>query len=125
MFRKLFVVIIVFALLIGGLQLFGGRDFGQVSLAWDKYNYGGDLSSFLTDIVVIFKGDKIREASLPSGKYANQIMYRWKDASGQLHVSERKPDVAEYEEIRIGDLKFQIEEGMSEEEIKAILKKKD
>jgi len=125
MIRKFIVILIVLAVLMGGLQLFGGRDFGQMTLAWDKYSYGGTLGSFLKDVGVIFKGGKIKESLLPLGKYAEQVMYRWKDEFGQLHVSERQPDVEEYETIRIGDLEFQVEEGLSEEEIKAALKKKD
>lgn len=125
MFKKLLLIIIVFAIIIGGLQLFGGRDFGQITLAWDKYQSKGELSGFLSDVGTIFAGGKVKEGALPSSHYANQVMYRWKDELGQVHVSERKPNVANYEEIRLGDLDYQIEESMSQEEIKRLLKKDD
>ncbi|TQV84476.1 hypothetical protein [Aliikangiella coralliicola] len=125
MFKKLIVIIILFGLVVAGLQMFGGRDFGQVSLAWDKYNHGGDISSFLSDIGTIFSGGRVNESALPMGRYADQVMYRWKDELGQIHVSERKPNVDVFEEIRLGDMKFDIQEGMSKEEIEKILKKKD
>lgn len=122
MFKKLIVIIVLFSLVLGGLQLFGGRDFGQFSLAWDKYNHGGDVSSFMSDALVIFKGGKVRESYLPLGKYAEQYMYRWVDELGQTHVSERQPKVENFEKIRIGDLKFDVQKGMSKEEIEAALK---
>jgi len=123
MFKKFILIIIVFALVIAGLQLFGGRDFGQITLAWDKYRSGGELSSFLSDVGVIFSGDKVKEGALPSSRYANQIMYRWKDEFGVVHVSERRPSVENFEEIRLGDLNYQIEESMTPEEIKRVLKR--
>ncbi|MCW9016473.1 MAG: DUF4124 domain-containing protein [Kangiellaceae bacterium] len=125
MLKKLFIVLIAFALIIVGLQMFGGRDFGQMSLAVHKYKTEGTVGSFLTDVGSIFKGGKIKEGRLPMGGYADQVMYRWVDENGEVHVSERKPDVANYEEIRMGDLKFQVEDSLSKEELNKTLKKKD
>jgi len=125
MFKKLLFIIILLSLVIGGLQIFGERDFGQMTLAWDKYNNGGNIGSFFSDVVVVFKGEKVKESALPLGKYADRYMYRWKDELGQIHVSERQPNVAEFEKIRIGDLKFDIQKGMTKEEINQVLKTKD
>ncbi len=123
MLKKLILVLVIFIVVIAGLQLFGGRDFGQINLAWDKYQSHEELGKFLSDVGVIFSGGKVKEGALPSSRYANQIMYRWTDELGQVHVSERKPNVANYEEIKLGDLDYQIEESMSNEQIKQLLKK--
>jgi len=122
--RKLLIVIVVFVVVIAGLQVFGGRDFKQTSKAWDNYAQHGEIGTFIGDIVTIFKGGKVKDSIFPESRYAEMIMYRWVDELGEVHVSERKPDVENYEEIRLGDLSFQIEKGMSQEEIKAVLQQK-
>ena len=124
MFRKLLIIIVVFLLVVAGLQIFGGRDFGQMSLAWDKYRSQGEIGEFMSDIGIMFRGGKVKESVFPNSRYAKMIMYRWKDELGEVHVSERKPEVEVYEEIRLGDMQFQIEEGMSKEEIKQVLTEK-
>ncbi len=125
MFKKLALILIIFILIVGGLQLFGGRDFSQMSLAWDKYTNNGTLGSFFDDVLVIFKGDSVKEGLLPHSRYSKQIVYRWTDEFGEVHVSERKPDVANYETIQLGDLNIQVEESMSDEDIEAQIKKKN
>ncbi len=123
MIRKILILIVVLVVVMIGLQIFGGRDFSQISLAYDKYQTKGEISTFLSDIGVMFSGGKVKEGVLPSSRYANQVLYRWKDSNGIVQVTERKPDVGQYEVIKLGDLNYQIEEGMSEEQIKALLKK--
>ncbi|TQV76908.1 DUF4124 domain-containing protein [Aliikangiella marina] len=125
MFRKFLLALVLFALIVAGLQIFGGRDFGQMSLAMDKYQSGGSFGDFFADVVTIFKGDKVKESIFPHSRYREMVMYRWKDEFGEVHVSERQPNVENYEVIRLGDMDIQIQESMSEEEIKQILKKND
>lgn len=125
MFRKLLLAIVLFALIIAGLQIFGGRDFGQVSLALDKYQHGGTIGDFVSDVALIFKGGKVKENLFPHSRYREMVMYRWKDEFGEIHVSERQPNVENYEVIRLGDLDLKVQEGMSDQEIKSILKKDD
>lgn len=122
MFKRLLIIIFVLIAILVALQLFGGRDFTQVELAMDKYNNGGELSSLVNDITTIFKGGKVKESLYPNSRYEKMVMYRWVDELGEVHVSERKPKTGKYEEIKLGDLKFSIEEGMSEEQIKQVLK---
>lgn len=122
MFKKLLIIIFVIVGILAGLQLFGGRDFTQIELAMDKYNNSGELGDLVTDITTIFKGGKVKESLYPNSRYEKMVMYRWVDEFGEVHVSERKPKTGKYEEIKLGDLKFSIDEGMSEEEIKRVLK---
>ncbi|MGX5174198.1 DUF4124 domain-containing protein [Aliikangiella sp. IMCC44653] len=110
MFKKFIIVIVVFIVILAGLQVFGGRDFTQVELAWDKYSYNGTLSSFLDDVGIIFGGGKIKEGVFPHSRYAKHVMYRWTDEHGTVHVSERKPNVANFEVIELGELDIQVEE---------------
>lgn len=124
MFKKLILVLVVFALVIAGLQLFGGRDFRQIDIALDKYSSHGEIGTFLSDIVVIFKGDKVRESALSSSRFEDMVMYRWIDKYGEVQFTERKPETGEYTEVRLGDMNFDIQKGMSEEEIANILKTK-
>ena len=123
MFKKLFLIIIILVVVLAGLQIFGGRDFSQVSLAWDKYTHGGDMGSFATDVGIIFAGEKVRESVLPSSEYAQKIMYRWTDELGVVHISERKPNVDNFEEIRMGDLDYKVEKGMDKADIDRVLNK--
>lgn len=121
MLKRFVVILILFVVIVAGLQLFGGRDFGQVSVAWEKYQYGGDLGSLSKDIIIIFAGDKINQGGLESAKTAERMMYRWTDEKGVVHVSERMPKEGEFEVIRMGDLKIETQKALDEEEIKKAL----
>ena len=124
MLRKLLLVLLVFGLVVGGLQLFGGRDFSQLGLAFEKHQKGTEFGVLVSDILTIFQGGRVKEPNFLTGKYANQVMYRWKDELGQIHVSERQPDGFDFETINMGDLKFDVQAGLSREEIEKILKTK-
>lgn len=115
------MILILFVLVVAGLQMFGGRDFGQASIAWEKYQYGGDLGSLSEDIMIIFAGDKINQGGLESARTAERMMYRWTDEKGVVHVSERMPKKGEYEVIRMGDLRIETQKALDEEEIKKAL----
>ena len=121
MLKKFVVILILFVLVVAGLQMFGGRDFGQVSVAWEKYQYSGSLGSLSEDIVIIFGGDKINQGGLESAKTAERMMYRWTDENGLVHVSERMPKQGEYEVIRMGDLQIETQKALDKEEIKKAL----
>lgn len=121
MFKKLLIILIIFVLIIGGLQVFGGRDFTQISLALDKYSQSESLGEFVTDIGRIFSGKTVNESVFPSSRDAEKVLYRWVDELGVAHLSERRPESGDYKEIKLGDLEIQVEPGMSQEEINAIL----
>jgi hypothetical protein len=123
MIKKFLLILIVLAVIVAGLQTFGGRDFSQISTAWDKYTVEGEVGTFLKDIGTIFAGGKIKEGILPSAEYYGKVMYRWIDEEGITHISELKPDVDNFEVIKMGDLKYKIEEGLDKEKIKKTLKK--
>ncbi|WP_444998458.1 DUF4124 domain-containing protein [Aliikangiella sp. IMCC44359] len=126
MIKKFIIILVVFIIIIASLQLFAGRDFGQVAMAWDKYQLNGTVGSFFSDIGIIFKGEKIKESVFPDSKYAEKVVYRWTDAAGEVHVSERKPkNIDKFETIRLGDMEFQIQESMGEEIKTTKAKKKD
>ena len=125
MLKKLLLVLVIFVLVIGGLQLFGGRDFRQINVALDKYSSHGELGTFLGDVVTIFKGEKVRESALPSSRYEDMVMYRWIDQYGEVQFTERKPESGEFTQVRLGDMNFDIQKGMSREEIEQILKLKE
>jgi hypothetical protein len=120
--KRLLFVFILFLLTVAGLQLFGDRDFSQVSIAWDKYQYGGTISSFSSDIGDIFAGKTINQGGLATAKMSEHVIYRWTDEFGVVHNSERMPKVGKYEVIRMGDLKIETQEALEEEEIKKALK---
>ena len=122
MLKKFIVVIVIFGLVVVGLQLFGGRDFGQVPTAWEKYRHGGDLVSLGNDIGIIFAGDKISVGGLATAKLAERLIYRWTDEQGVVHNSERMPNVENYEVIRMGDIKIETQKALDKEEIKKALK---
>lgn len=120
--KRLIFIFILFLLTVAGLQLFGDRDFTQVSFAWDKYQNGGTISSFSSDIGDIFAGKTINQGGLATAKMSEHVIYRWTDEFGIVHNSERMPKVGKYEVIRMGDLKIVTQEALDEEEIKKALK---
>jgi hypothetical protein len=121
--KRLFISISLMIIILIVLQLFGGRDFTQIDLAIDKYHVHDELSVFMSDISLILKGKKVRQGDKLVGERANKIMYKWVDTAGQIHVSDRQPDVDNFEIIRLGDVDHQTVEGLSEEEIEQALKK--
>ena len=122
MLKKFIIILVLFFIVVAGLQIFGSRDFGQISIAWDKYQHGGDLTGLAGDIVIIFAGDKVNQGGLASAKMADRLIYRWTDENGIVHNSERMPKVDNYEVIRMGDLKMETQKAMNKEEIKEALK---
>lgn len=116
MIKKLITIIVLFVVIIGGLQLFGGRDFSQMSLVLEKQNTEGDLSLFISDVMTIFKGDTVNQPDYLVGKFAKQVMYRWKDEWGVVHMSEQQPDVADYEIMKIKDFKFNTEKAKDDKD---------
>jgi hypothetical protein len=121
--KKIAFIIVLLAIFGGLIHFYGGRDLTQISLAIDKFNSGGSSTTLVSDIFTIFEGGRVKEAGLPPG-YADKIMYRWTDEFGQLHLSEKKPAVENYQTITLGDLKLQIQPGMTAEEIEATDKNK-
>ena len=122
MFKKFLFILFVFALVIAGLQLFGGRDFSQITVAWEKYRYGGTLGELVSDVGSIFAGEKLNQGGLATAKLANRIIYRWTDEHGVVHHSERMPTGYEYETIRMGDVSIDVQKSMDKEEIDSALK---
>jgi len=120
--KRLIFIFILFVLTVAGLQLFSDRDFSQVPIAWDKYQHGGTIFSFSSDIGDIFAGKTINQGGLAVAKMSEHIIYRWTDEVGVVHHSERMPKVEKYEMIRMGDLKIETQEALDEEEIKNALK---
>ena len=122
MFKKFIIIIVLFCIVVAGLKLFGGRDFRQVSVAWDKYQYNEDLTGLIKDIGVIFSGDKVSRGGLDVAILAERTIYKWTDEFGTVHHSERMPKGVDYEEIRMGDIKIETQKAMDKEEIKRALK---
>ena len=121
MFKKFIVILILFSVVVAGLQLFGGRDFTQVPTAWDKYQHGGGFTNLIKDVGIIFSGDEISVGGLATAKLADRLIYRWTDENGIVHNSERMPNVEKYEVIRMGDITVETQEALDEEEIKKAL----
>lgn len=122
MFKKFLIAIVVFSLVVVGLQVFGGRDFTQVATAWDKYRHGGDISSLTKDVGIIFSGEKISEGGLATAKLAERLIYKWTDKNGIVQHSERKPNVDNYEVIKMGDVTVKTQKSLDKEEIEQALK---
>lgn len=123
MLKKFVIILVLFLVVVAGLQLFGGRDFSQLSIAWDKYQHGSDVTRLVGDVGIIFAGDEVSVAGLATAKMAERLIYRWTDKNGVVHNSERMPNVENYEVIRMGDLKIETQKAMDEEEIKRALNK--
>lgn len=122
MFKKFLIAIVIFSVIVLGLQLFGGRDFTQVTTAWDKYRHGGDIGSLTQDIGIIFSGDRISEGGLATAKLAERLIYKWTDENGVVQHSERKPNVDNYEVIKMGDVTVETQKSLDKEEIEQALK---
>lgn len=125
MVKKILLLFVVLAFGIGYLQVFGHRDFSQMSLAWDNYSNGGSFSELISGIGAVISGGNVIEPDMANSKYANDVVYRWKDESGQTHLSETKPRVTHFETIRVGDLKLQTQKGLTQDEIDQALQPKN
>ena len=121
--KKLAFILIITALYFGYLELWGGRDFAQISTAVEKYNYSDNYDVLLDDISLIYSGGKVSLGGLATAQMADRVYYKWIDENGVLHHSERRPNVKKYETIRMGDLSIEIQESLSQEEINKTLNK--
>ena len=121
--KKIVFLLIAIILYFGYLEIWGGRDFAQISIAIEKYNYSDDFQSLKTDLYLIYSGGKVNTGGLATAKMADRIYYKWVDENGVLHHSERRPNVEKYETIRMGDLSIEIQKGLSQEEIDKTLNK--
>ncbi len=121
--KKLLFILVVFIVYLGYLQIWGGRDFTQIGIAIEKYQYFNDTNALTTDLSLIFFGGTVNQGGLATAKMAERVYYRWTDESGTVQHSERRPNVEQYETIKMGDLSIGIQESLSQEEIKRVLKK--
>lgn len=116
MLKKIAIFLFVLILILVALQLWGGRDFTQISLAWQKYDNQPKIAVLLNDIWVILKGDKVKDSFIPAEEM-NKIYFKWIDKHGVVKYSDqRPPDVKEYEEISIKDLPFNVQPSIYEEQ---------
>ncbi len=125
MFKKMAVLLLIAGLVLGYFQLYTARDFGQLGLVWSKYTKAGNLNQLFDDISIVFAGGRVKEPTISNSKYSDKVVYRWKDKSGLVHVSEAKPAVDNYETIRVGDLKITTQKGLTKEEIDSALQQED
>ncbi len=121
--KKILFILIAFIVYLGYLQIWGGRDFSQIGIAVAKYNYSDDTDMLVTDLSLIYSGGTVSQGGLATAQMAERVYYRWTDENGILQHSERRPDIAKYETINMGDLSIEIQKSLSQEEIKRILKK--
>lgn len=121
--KKIVVLLVLFGVYLSYLQIWGGRDFFQITIAVKKYYYSENLAAFKTDLSVIYSGGTINQGGIATAQMANRVYYRWTDESGIVQHSEMRPNVKKYETIRMGDLSIDIQESLSQEEINKALKK--
>ncbi len=114
---------VIFLLVVAGLQLFADRDFSQLSIAVDKYQHGGNISTLLSDTGEIFAGKTVNKGGLATAKMAEHFIYRWTDEQGTVHLTERAPKDRKYEVMKMGDMSIETQKALDEEEIKKALKK--
>lgn len=97
----------------------------QWPTVWKNFKDTESVTNLLTETVAVFRGERVKRVAM-SIREMNTIVYRWKDERGEVHLSYQKPTgVDNVEEIRLGDLNYQIESSLSEEEKALLLKKKD
>ena len=121
--KKIVFLLIAVILYFGYLQLWGGRDFSQISTAFEKYNYSDNLDALKADLSLIYSGGKVSKGGLATAQMADRVYYRWVDEAGVMHHSERRPNVKKYETIRMGDLSIEVQQSLSQEEINKTLNK--
>lgn len=121
--KLLFIALTLFVLYLGYLQIWGGRDFSQIRVAYEKYGYSKDLGVLKEDLMLIYSGGIVNQGGLATAQLADRVYYRWTDQDGVVHHSERRPNVENYETIRMGDLSIEVQKSLSQEEINKVLKK--
>jgi len=121
--KKLLFLFIALVIYHGYLEIWGGRDFAQIGVAVEKYNYSSDLDELASDLSLIYSGANVNQSGLATAQMANRVYYRWTDKKGVLQHSERRPNVDNFETIRMGDLSIEIQESLYQEEINKALNK--
>ena len=95
-----------------------------VSVETDKASMDipAPFAGTITEIKVAV-GDKINEGGMAVQQMGERVVYKWKDENGVTHLTERMPDMAEYEVVKMGELQLTPQEALSQEEIDKLLKK--
>jgi hypothetical protein len=117
------VLILLIALVIRGVMI--ERQNSHVwPTVWQNFK---DTESVLTLIKETFQalgGQQVKRVPM-SVREMDTIVYRWRDERGKIHMSYQKPvGVDNVEEIRLGDLNYQIEPSLTEEEKAKLLNNK-
>ncbi|PHS14083.1 MAG: hypothetical protein COA86_16455 [Kangiella sp.] len=121
--KKILFILVAFVVYLSYLQIWGGRDFSQIGIAIDKYDYSDDTDALTSDLSLIFSGGTVNQGGLATAQMAERVYYRWTDENGILQHSERRPNVDNYQTIRMGDLSIDIQKSLSQEEISRVLKR--
>lgn len=89
-------------------------------LVWDNYQASESVGSLMKDVFAVFSGKKIKPAILPA-KEMDRIVFQWKNDRGEVQTSFQRPvGVKNVKEIRLGDLNYQTEKGLTAEEIQRL-----
>ncbi|WP_196139919.1 DUF4124 domain-containing protein [Aliikangiella sp. G2MR2-5] len=121
MIKRLLLILVLMALILLGLQLFGGRDFTQIGYALEKYQAKENFSVLMDDIGDIFMGRQVSQAEFYTGKHAQQKVYQWVDENGEVHYSERPPEAGQYITLEMNDLIVQVQKTLTRDDIKEVI----
>ncbi len=123
--KKLLIILAIIMAVVIRAAMIEHKHPEQWSIVWQNFKDTESVVTLLKETVDVFRGERVKRVAM-SIREMNTIVYRWKDDRGEIHISYQKPTgVDNVEEIRLGDLNYQIETSLSEEEKALLLKKKD
>lgn len=119
--KKSLAILVILILLIGRAVWIEKNSPDQWSIAWKNYQDTESELQFVKEVVAVFRGEKLKRVPM-SVREMNRIVYKWVDDRGESHMSYQKPvGVKNVQEIRLGDLNYQVEESLTDEEKRRVL----
>ncbi|MCO7225317.1 DUF4124 domain-containing protein [Pleionea sp. CnH1-48] len=120
--KQVLLILLILALIIGRVLWVKEAHPGQWSIVFDNYQDTESVGELVAETISVFRGIRVSRAPM-SVREANKVIYKWTDKYGQVHMNyQLPPDVKDYETVRLGDLKFDIDKSLSKEEKEALLK---
>ncbi len=121
--RKLFILVIIILLIVGRAVWIEKNQPNQWRYLWQNYQDTQSIAQLAKQTFDVMRGVQLKKAMM-SEKEKNTIVYKWTDERGEIHMSYQKPiGVPNVQEIRLGDLNYQVTDGLTDKELNKVLSK--
>ncbi len=119
--KKVFILLIILAFIVGRAMWIEENSPDAWSTVWKNYKDTESIGTLLSDGFDVLRGEPVKRVAM-SVREMNRVIYKWVDDYGVTQMSYQKPvGVQNVQEVRLGDLDYQVEKSLTEEQKKKLL----